>query len=273
MTTLKPNKPDTFDGQRELLAVNAWVYQLEQYFSLVLFGGTALNDQVQISFASSLMKGHASKWWYMQIQGGVAPDTWAEFIAAVRQEFVPQDSTRQARDKLRQLSQKTSVSNYVNDFQNTVIAIPNMTAEEMIDRFVSGLKPRTRIEVLKSNPSDFAAACRIALNVDNAMYSSFSSGYWAGSSSGSGSMPMDIGNVNAGGQYRSRARGKASAEFNSQSDLQRQKDRENNACFTCHKKGCRPWKHGNSGGRHTARYNNVEGYELPRSDYEAESEN
>lgn len=26
---------------------------------------------------------------------------------------------------------------------------------------------------------------------------------------------------------------------------QRQKDLQNNACFTCHKSGCRPWKHQN----------------------------
>lgn len=26
--------------------------------------------------------------------------------------------------------------------------------------------------------------------------------------------------------------------------LQRKKDLRNNACFTCHKAGCRPWKHG-----------------------------
>lgn len=33
------------------------------------FGGTNLDDQLQISFASSVMKGSTSKWWYMQIQG------------------------------------------------------------------------------------------------------------------------------------------------------------------------------------------------------------
>ena len=46
---------------------------------------------------------------------------------------------------------------------------------------------------------------------------------------------------------------------------QRQKDRINNACFTCHKKGCRPWLHkgGNhqqsfSGGKQRPRSNNLE---------------
>ncbi len=46
---------------------------------------------------------------------------------------------------------------------------------------------------------------------------------------------------------------------------QRQKDRINNACFTCNKKGCRPWlqKGGNhqqscSGGQQRLRTNNLE---------------
>jgi len=256
MTTLKPNKPEAFDGKRDLLVVNGWIYQVEQYFSLVQFTGVNLDDNIRISFASSLMKGNAAKWWYIQVQGGAQPNTWVEFTTALRNEFVPSDSMRRARDKLRALTQRTSVSAYLDEFQNIVIAIPGMTADEMIDRFVSGLKPQTRIEVLKANPQDFSTASKIALNVDNAIYNSFASGSWEGTSLQNSSVPMDIGNVNAGRR--------------NSAELQRKKDRENNACFVCHKKGCRPWKHRDTG-RAAARYNNAEAKEIASSDSEQEN--
>lgn len=264
MATLKPNKPEAFDGKRELLAVNAWVYQLEQYFMLVQVGVTNLTDQIRIGFASSLMKSHAARWWYMQIQNGTPPTTWSAFVDAIRKEFIPQNASRQARDKLRRLSQKTSVSAYLNEFQNTVISIPGMTTEEMIDRFVGGLKPQTRLEVLKASPTEFSEASSIALNVDNALYSSFSSGFSSGLASGNSYAPMDIGNVNAG--ERQNGRGRTS------NDEQRQKDIRNKACFVCHKKGCWASRHGTDD-RRIAKYNNAEICGRMISDSDSESEN
>ena len=60
-------------------------------------------------------------------------------------------------------------------------------------------------------------ASRIALNVDSALFGAGMLNFQP-SQGNFGPTPMDIGNVE-----------------------QREKDRRNNACFSCHKKGCRPW--------------------------------
>ena len=48
--TIKPQKPDTFDGQRGGLSTNAWLFQLEQYGEL-----TNLDEAVLVQFAATLL--------------------------------------------------------------------------------------------------------------------------------------------------------------------------------------------------------------------------
>jgi len=245
MTSIKPVRPEPYDGKRDAMAVNTWIYQLQVYFSLILVSnnGIELTDEVKINLASSLMKGNAASWWYMLVQSGNVPQAWVTFKEAVRREFVPQDQVRRSRDRLRELQQKGSVSSYLNIFRNITISIPNMSEDEKLDKFCAGLKPNIRLEVLKAGPSNMDDASRIALNVDSALYGigMFSSN----SSNSSGPTPMDIGNVE--GQVNMMGRG--------QKKSQKQKDIDNNACFVCHKKGCRSWMHNEDG---SLKENNME---------------
>ena len=58
VVTIKPQKPDTFDGQREGLSTDAWLFQLEQYGEL-----TNLDEAVLVQFAATLLQGNAAIWW------------------------------------------------------------------------------------------------------------------------------------------------------------------------------------------------------------------
>jgi len=65
--------------------------------------------------------------------------------------------------------------------------------------------------------------------------------------------PMEIGNVERGAHYRGKAFKKGVKV-----KTQRQKDLDNNACFTCHKPGCRPWKHRDNVDTNNAEADNVD---------------
>ena len=143
--------------------------------------------------------------------------------------------------------QRGSVSSYLNQFRNIVIAIPGMNEGEKLDRFCTGLKPQVRLEVMKANPETVADASKIALNVDNAlmgagMFNGGFSGFGMNHGSSSVPQPMDIGNVEGNMHYRGKAF-KPKRKGSKPNDVQRQRDLLNNACFVCHKPGCRPWKH------------------------------
>lgn len=230
---MKPTKPEPFDGQRDALKVNTWLYKVEVYFGLLQISNPnlQLNDQTKMNFASTLLTGNASNWWYMKVMSQAVPATWNEFMESVRKEFIPFDHVRRTRDKLRKLVQKTSVSSYLNEFRNLVLTITDINEGEKLDKFCAGLKPNVRLEVLKSGPSTIDEAARIALNVDSALYGA---GMFTPYSQYTQPEPMDIGNVEGNPGRRTRSSNKWSE--------QRRKDIENNACFKCHKKNCRPYK-------------------------------
>ena len=200
---LKPNKPEPYDGRRDCLVVNTWLYKVEKYLVLAGIANPAvpLNDANQILFASTFLTGTAAVWWYTLVQSGQTPTTWNEFKAAMVEEFVPEHHVRRARERLRKLKQTHSVSKYLSDFRNMVLTIPDITEEEKFVKFCSELRYEVRLEVIKSTATTFNEAARIALRVDSALWAAGNfTGFSAGSGSGSNiPTPMEIGNIEKSG--------------------------------------------------------------------------
>jgi hypothetical protein len=241
---LKPAKPSPYDGKRDSLTVNTWLYQVEQYLALVQVGSpeTPINDGTKISYASSLFTQTAATWWYIMVQAGSMPGSWEAFKLAVRSEFVPKDSSRRARDRLRKIYQARSVSSYISEFRNVALTIPGITDEEQLDRFCEGLKPEIKLEVLKSNAESMNEAVQVALNVDSAFYGTKMdirnrNGFQRPEFSASSPAPMEIGNVQSSRGYPRKNGG--SIQRKSKNSNFRRQDLENGTCFVCHKRNCR----------------------------------
>lgn len=228
---LKPKRPEVFDGKRDQMTVEAWIYSIDSYIQLVQLGSpVAISDSDKIKFAATLFSGSAASWWFLVFQSHEVPATWNDFVRMLRAEFVPFDAERLARDRLHALRQVTSVIDYITKFRNIILTIPGMSESEKWDRFRMGLKPQVRLEVMKSGKTTFEEAARIALNVDSALYGA---GLFSGTPQsgfqkeyGQGPVPMDIGNIErqTGGETASSKSGK-------------------NKCWICKRSGCRSWKH------------------------------
>lgn len=240
---LKPNKPDLYDGKRDFLAVNTWLFKIQQDLSLAALSNPSvkLTDENRIMFASSFLTSTATSWWYTVVQSGHTPSTWEDFRTLVLNAFVPTDHIRRARDKLRGLRQTHSVSKYLAEFRNCILTISDISEGELLDRYVQGLKPDVKLEVLKTQVSGFEEATKVSLRVDSALWSSSSKSTFG--STVEKHDPMEIGNVQ-----------KQSSEGPRR---QRALDLKNNACVVCHTKNCRPWKCGKKKGK----VNNFEAHE------------
>lgn len=247
MAAIKPSKPEFFNGCRDALTVNSWLYQMETYLNLITLGNPqlAVEETAKIAFASTFLKGIAASWWFSLVQSGQAPGQWEAFVSAVKREFIPQDSVQRSRERLRNLSQRGNVSSYLDEFRNIVIGIPGISEDEKLDKFCAGLKPAVRLEVLKAGPSTVDGAACIALNVDNAMYNVGTFNNRRASLNVFGEQPMDIGNVESRPHYRGRSFN-ANSRRNFQ-NTQKKTSFNNNACYVCQKQGCRAWKHKNDG--------------------------
>ena len=111
---VKPTRPDTYSGTRNIKELDSWLFMVEQYSKV-----TRLTSQETVQFAVTLLRGDAAVWWRNHIQT-YTPDLqiskWNEFMNGISQEFKPVNASWRARDRLASLRQKTSVQTYTSAF-------------------------------------------------------------------------------------------------------------------------------------------------------------
>lgn len=83
---------------------------------------------------------------------------------------VSANSMRRARDKQRAVTQRKSVACYVSGLWNTALDIRDISAEELLDKFVDGPRYQTRLKLLKTGAVSLKIAAQIAMNVDRALF-------------------------------------------------------------------------------------------------------
>lgn len=171
MTTIKPIKPEPFDGRQDWLVVNVWLYQVTVYHSVLQITETnvVLADSTNIGFATTLMKGTAASWWYMNVQTQTAPDDRENFKQAIKKELVPLDKALFSCDRLRNFVQKASVPSYLRKVLNLTITIPCISRNEKMNIFCTKLKKMVRSEVIKVNMNTMSESPAIALSAYSAM--------------------------------------------------------------------------------------------------------
>ena len=89
-------------------------------------------------------------WW--QTVRAAHPDgslTWSELKALLQQQFRSIDAARRARDRWAACVQgRNTVRSYVDNFSRCLLSITDASPAEMLDRFLRGLAPDMRRQVL-----------------------------------------------------------------------------------------------------------------------------
>ena len=149
--------------------LTAWLFQAEEQFSLLYI----TDDDLRIRIAGMAFRG-AAKTWYHSVRSDTLPEAerlsqWGPFKVSLIEEFSPVDPVKTARDQLADLRQEGSVREYTSRFRHLCTIINNISEAEKVDRYVRGLKARTRREVELRDPpvQTFAEASKIAERVDN----------------------------------------------------------------------------------------------------------
>lgn len=199
----KPSKPSKFAGDRgDHTDVETWLFSVETFFA----ASNLHQDGARIAFAATCLEKTALAWFQYVTHAAAAGaipaiTTWAMFSMALTSRFQPINATRVARDKLLTLSQTGSVAEYAARFQQLLLKVQDLSAEECKHRFVHGLKPSVRRELLFREPTTLADAISTAERVDSVLYqttSSFASRpprpIFAGRTNGGGGpQPMELG--------------------------------------------------------------------------------
>ena len=165
-TTPKPPKPEKYEGDRRSGAASNWLHQMTLYLTIL----GLLDTTHAIPHAVSFLIGAARTWWRAQEASGSPPTTWAAFKASFLEAFQTIDAERMARDRMENLKQRTSVTDYANQFSGLLLEVPEMHPADAVCRFVKGLKPQIRLHVELQRPTTVNDAIRLAQAADSALY-------------------------------------------------------------------------------------------------------
>lgn len=244
---LRPAKPDPFKGTSDSSRVRQWVFALELYYQLL-----DIRDVEKVPYAVSLMRENALLWWQsLDIEN--RPPNWDDFKQSLISYFQPVGAVTNAREKLARLTQQASVKNYVDTFRSICLNIPNMNAEEKMDRFKRGLKPEIRLQVAYAKPTDFETTVAIAEEIDAIIFNNRGLRYYTSNKSiprreKDSVVPMELGAMTKTYVDAVKARGPRkerpiprpifpTRRFRSMDDTEKAILRERGLCFNCKKAG------------------------------------
>ena len=172
---------DKYDGDTKAdgKQLHYWLEDMKVKFE----GMNIYDDNERVVIASCLLKDAASRWW---AHLDPKPTTWADFQAEARAQFQSALLTERLRLKLERLMQKTSASDYAEEFSRTAALLGEMSDADKISLFVRGLKAHVRLEVSLKKPATLKEAMDIASDVDEIMYAALHTGKGAPPAQGRG---------------------------------------------------------------------------------------
>ena len=167
MTGTRPRQPDKYHGQRDFLLLGNWIFSVDQYFIL-----TDMPAPKQGPFVSTLLRDEALLWFRSSYESWdpATPLTWEILRAAMREYFAPPNEDRRLQDEWANLRQHGTVFEYVSVLTALAMRIPGLSQTQILDKFIRGLKPKTRIEVELRDPKTPDEAYRLADRFDRIVY-------------------------------------------------------------------------------------------------------
>ena len=155
-------KPSCFRGARSAKEVDNFLWGMDQYFRI----SGITSDVVRVSAASMYLQDIALVWWRRRSddarRGGTSVRTWDEFQHEFRRQFYPECATAEARGRLRRLTQRSTIREYVREFSELMLQVPNMSDDEALFSFKDGLKSWAKLELDRRGVTDLASAMSVA---------------------------------------------------------------------------------------------------------------
>ena len=155
--SLKLPKPDSFSGGISS-DISNWIFTMDNLF----LSNTQLSESFKIAYATGYLSGHARSWW--QLESTNLPNTWVELKERMLKYFESPTKTRDAKDKLFNLTQDKAedFDKYKNTFQRLVIEARLTNEEDKVFSFIRGLRTFTRGHVESMDPSSLVEAITLA---------------------------------------------------------------------------------------------------------------
>jgi hypothetical protein len=159
MTGTRARQPNKYHGQRDFLLLGNRIFSVDQYFIL-----TDMLVHKQGPFVNTLLQDEALLWFRSSYENWdpAAPLLWKILRAAMREYFAPPNEDRRLQDEWTNLMQQGTVFEYVSVLRALAMQISGLSQTQILDKFIPGLKPKTRIEVELRDPKTPDEAYQLA---------------------------------------------------------------------------------------------------------------
>jgi hypothetical protein len=126
----------------------------------------------QASYVSTLLRAEALLWFRSTYETWDTSTTltWPMLRASMKQYFAPPNEDRRLQDEWANLRQQGSVFEYVSILTALAMQINGLSHSQILDKFIRGLKPKTRIQVELRDPQTTEEAYRLADRFDRIVY-------------------------------------------------------------------------------------------------------
>jgi len=126
-----------------------------------------MDEAQKVSNASFSLKDIVLVWWRCRcddVKRGSNPiTTWDGFKRELKKQFYPKDAEYKARAKLHRLQhQDGRIREYVKEFQELLLEIPNIGEQDALFCFLDGLQGWARMELERRGVQDLASTIAAA---------------------------------------------------------------------------------------------------------------
>lgn len=155
-------EPIPFKGARNAKELENFLWDMEQYFQ-----AAHIPEHEQVTMTSMYLAGDAKLWWRTRVQDDVNAgrqriETWSALKKELKIQFLPLNASWLARDALKKLRHTDTVRSYVTEFSSLMLDIHNMSEEDKLFNFISGLQPWAQVELNRLGVKELASAIATA---------------------------------------------------------------------------------------------------------------
>ncbi|XP_039018028.1 uncharacterized protein LOC120149241 [Hibiscus syriacus] len=148
-------KPKEFKGSRTAQDVENFIWGMEQFFCGMGIG----DDTTKVNVASNYLTDVAMLWWHRRCSEITKLiGTWEEFVGEFKEHFYPKNAVLEARSKLKQLKNDRSILEYVKNFTEIKMQIPDLGESEGYFAFMDGLQRWANMEIQRRGVTELSKA-------------------------------------------------------------------------------------------------------------------
>ena len=141
-------EPKGFEGARNAKELENFLWDIEQFFK-----AAHVPNEEMVSITSMYLFGDAKLWWCTRMgddaeSGRLQITTWETMKRELKKKkSQPMNSAWLARESLKRLKHTGSVREYVKEFSSIMLDIRNMSDEDKLFNFISGLQGWAQTEL------------------------------------------------------------------------------------------------------------------------------